>query len=156
MGYRVLLYGLTVLLATACPAVSAWSAKLHEHPRDIFFSDHFLYSAQEEIWVMNSDELNALAKLFKTCAIRLTDSEKLRYRCELARVQHLVEFGTGRKIDKLLCAVQFMTALVLYNRTIGRQSELGLDSRLRRIRTGLEEALDLAARQVSAGLEKER
>ena len=50
----------------------------------------------------------------------------IRLRCEMATQQYLMDYHQGRYLDRLLDAVQFMTSLIRYNKTIGRQNEAGL------------------------------
>jgi len=119
-------------------------------PRDVFFSDYFLFSAQEDVVSMSDTERIALLSLVETCAGALRKDDTARLRCDLSRLDYLARYRQNRMLDRLLDAVQFMTALVQYNRTIGRQSEAGLDSRFGEIQTGLIDALRLGEATTAA------
>ena len=110
-------------------------------PRDVFFSDYFLFSAQTDVVSMVDRERVALGMLLDTCDDVLSADEPRRLRCELARQQCLMDYRQGRHVDRLLDAVQFMISMIRYNKTIGRQNEAGLDVRLAGIHRGFRDAV---------------
>ena len=112
-------------------------------PRDVFFSDYFLFSAQADVVSMIDRERVALGMLLDICDAVLTADEPRRLRCEMARQQYLMDYRQSRHVDRLLDAVQFMTSLIRYNKTIGRQNEVGLDGRLGSIQQGFRDAVRL-------------
>jgi hypothetical protein len=113
-------------------------------PRVVFFTDYFLFSAEQEVMAMTDYERVALRKLLETCADTSIPAEIPRLRCDLATQQYLINYRQSRIIDHLLDAVQFMTSLLQYNRAIGRESEAGIDGRVGAIREGLATAVRLA------------
>ena len=113
-------------------------------PRDIFFSDYFLFSAQADVMTMTAGEQVALESLLDTCADTLSAAEASRLRCEMARQQYLMDYRRDRPVDRLLDTVQFMTSMIRYNLTIGRQNEAGLNVRQNTIDFRLREALRVA------------
>jgi hypothetical protein len=113
-------------------------------PRDVFFSNYALYSAQEDVVLMTAPERRALQSLLDGCSDVLSADEARRLRCEIAMQGFLIEHRKGRDIDRLLDSLQFMTAMIHYSKTIGRQSEAGLQSRLGSIHYGLRDAIRVA------------
>lgn len=113
-------------------------------PRDVFFSDYFLFAAQADVVTMTAGEHVALESLLDTCADTLSAAEASRLRCEMARQQYLMDYRRDRPVDRLLETVQFMTSMIRYNLTIGRQNEAGLNVRQKKIDFRLREALRVA------------
>jgi hypothetical protein len=113
-------------------------------PRDVFFSNHVLYSAQAEVVLMTTRERRALQTLLDGCSDVLSADQARRLRCEIAMQGYLIEHRKGRDIDRLLDSLQFMTSMIRYSKTIGRQSEAGLQSRLGSIHYGLRDAIRVA------------
>ena len=113
--------------------------------RDIFFSDYFLFSAQADVFQMTDTERSALQLALDVCHRALSAEDARRLRCQMALLQRSMDYGTGRQLDRLLDAVQFMTFMVRYNHTIGRQNEVGLGSRLGSIDHGLRDAIRIAS-----------
>jgi hypothetical protein len=113
-------------------------------PRIVFFTDFFLFSAQQDVVIMGRQERLALGDVLDHCPGTLALDQTLLMKCELARQQFSVSYHRGRDIDRLLGAVQFMTTLFRLNAAIGRQSEAGIDQRLGVVRAGLKDAIELA------------
>ena len=88
--------------------------------RDIFFSDYFLFSAQSDVSQMTDAERSALELTLDICSRALSSEDARRLRCQMALLERSMDYGTGRQLDRLLDAVQFMTAMTRYNNTIGR------------------------------------
>jgi hypothetical protein len=137
---------LTVLGVCGAPAEdlsrarNGWST-----PRVVFFNNYFLIAAQEEVMTMAVAERIALGKLLDICAGTLIIADVPRQRCELSRLQYLMNYRRNRNLDRLLDAVQYMETLFRYNYAIGRESEAGIDDRIGTIRAELATAVSLAS-----------
>jgi len=152
---RAAALGVLALLTAQCSAFSAERLTVRDDlvaPRDIFFSDYFLFSAQADVMTMSTGEHVALGRLLDTCADTLSAAESLRLRCEMARQQYLMDYRRDRLVDRLLDTVQFMTSMIRYNLTIGRQNEAGLNVRQETIDLRLREAIRVVL-PIKAGAE---
>ena len=139
--------GVLALLMGQCAAFAAAGLTVREDlgaTRDVFLSDYFLFSAQADVMSMTGGERIAFASLLDNCAETSAVDEAPRLRCELTRLQYLIDYRQGRAVDRLLDAVQFMTSMIRYNMTIGRQNEPGLKNRQQAIDHGLRDALAIA------------
>ncbi len=114
-------------------------------PRDVFFSNYVLFSAQEDVTSMALPERIAFGTLLKRCTNTLIAAEAVSSRCEMERAQYLINYRQGRNVDRLFDAVAFMSILLRYNESIGRESESGLRSRPPTIYGGLADALRISA-----------
>ena len=139
--------GVVVLLTAQWGALSAEGFAVRDHlaaPRDMFFSDYFLFSAQADVLSMTAGERIAFESLLDTCADGLSANGAPRLRCEMTRQRYLMDYRRERLVDRLLDAVQFMTLMIHYNIEIGRQNEAGLPVRHAAIDRALRDAIRVA------------
>ena len=141
---RTATLSVVALLLGQCAAFAAAGLAVREDlaaTRDVFLSDYFLFSAQADVMSMTGGERIAFASLLDTCSETSAVDEAPRLRCELERLQYLIDYRQDRAVDRLLDAMQFMTSMIRYNMTIGRQNEAGLSVRQKTIERSLHDAI---------------